>query len=299
MAVLKGNDQPRVLVTGNRGFIGKNLFHKLRNNISLVPLDQGDKTKSDILKINYLNSIEDIDAIVHLASKTSIFESNIDPYQTYLTNVMGTLNVLDFARQKNIRKIINFSTYVYGKPEYFPVDEKHSISPHSPYTKSKLLAENLCEYYAKDYGLDIVTLRPFYIYGPSSNKNTFIPSIIKQINQEGKVILSNKNTKRDFLYIDDLIDLIYRIILKFPSGYNIFNVGYGESHSLEEVVAIIEEFLKIDINIQYNDSIRPNDILDMVADISLLRKSFSWNPAVDIKAGVHLTLSDLVKKTAK
>lgn len=79
MALLKPEDQTRVLVTGSRGFIGTNLFRNLRDNISLVPLDQIENLSGDILKMNRLNSIEDIDAIVHLASKTSIIESTMDP----------------------------------------------------------------------------------------------------------------------------------------------------------------------------------------------------------------------------
>lgn len=125
----------------------------------------------------------------------------------------------------------------------------------------------------------------------------FYPSIFNQINREGRVISSNRNTRRDFLFVDDLIDVICRIISKFPNGYNIINVGYGESHSLEEVITIIKEFLKMEIEIQYNDSHRPNDIVDMVADISLLRNLFTWSPTIGIRAGVHLTLCDTLKNT--
>ena len=205
MALLNKKDQPSVLITGNRGFIGTNLINRLNDKLHLVLMDQSNNGKFNILEKNQLHTVENIDVIIHLASKTSILESTINPYETYVTNIMGTLNILDFARQNNINKIINFSTYIYGKPDYFPIDEKHPINPHSPYTKSKLIAEKLCEYYAADYGLNIVTLRPFYIYGPSANDLTFFPSIIKQIKQNGKVILSSKNTRRDFLFIDDFM----------------------------------------------------------------------------------------------
>ena len=299
MAVLKSNEQQKILITGNRGFIGSNLIKKLNSVFHLIPMDQSNNRKIDILELNQLDMVDNIDVIIHLASRTSILNSTIKPYETYLTNIKGTLNILDFARQKNINKIINFSTYVYGKPQYFPIDEKHPINPHSPYTKSKLIAEKLCEYYAQDYGLDVVTLRPFYIYGPSSNKNSLIPSIIKQINQKGKVILSNKDTRRDFLFIDDLVNLINKIILDFPKNYNIYNVGFGKSYSLVEVVEIIKDILKIDIGIEYNDSFRPNDIVDMVADISLLEKLYSWKPTIDITTGLRSTIDDIVINSAE
>jgi UDP-glucose 4-epimerase len=296
MALLNGTGQPRVFVTGNRGFIGTNLVKKLKYKIQIITTDQHNKERINILELDQLNTVEKIDVIIHLASKTSIPNSAINPYDTYLTNIMGTLNILEFARHNSINKIINLSTFVYGKPKYFPIDEKHPINPHSPYTKSKLIAEKLCEYYAQDYGMDIVTLRPFYIYGPSMNKASFIPSIIRHINEKGKVILSNRNTKRDFLHIDDFIDLIEKVLSNFPTGYKIYNVGFGKSNSLEEVVELIKKIWKIEVDIEYSDSIRPNDIVDMVADISSLRKIYGWSPALDIEAGLRLTLDDMANK---
>jgi len=296
MALLNDKDKLRVFVTGNRGFVGTNLIKKLKNKIHIVPTDQSNHERIDILKRDQLHMLEDTDVIIHLASKTSVPNSTINPYETYLTNIMGTLNILDFARHNNIRKIINISTYIYGKPHYIPIDEKHPVKPHSPYTKSKLIAEKLCEYYTEDYGMDIVSLRPFYIYGPSPNEVSFIPSIIKQIKEDGRVILSNKYTKRDFLFIDDFIDLIYKILSNFPKGYNAYNVGFGKSYSLEKVVEIIKEILKIDINVEYNTSIRPNDISDMVADISSLQKLYAWKPEIDIETGLRLTLDDIINK---
>jgi UDP-glucose 4-epimerase len=296
MELLNHNDQLRILVTGNRGFVGSNLINRLKNKFRIVTLDQGKNKKIDILEKYQLDRIENIDVIIHLASKTSIPNSIINPYDTYITNMVGTLNILEFARQNNIGKIINLSTFVYGKPQYFPIDEKHPISPHSPYTKSKRIAEKLCQYYAEDYGIDIVTLRPFYLYGPSMNKTSFIPSVIKQISENGKVTLSNKNTKRDFLFIDDFVDLIDILLSNFPTGHRIFNVGFGESHSLEEIVELIKKILNIEADIEYSNSVRPNDIIDMVADTSSLRNLYGWKPVIEIDSGLRLTLSEMINK---
>jgi UDP-glucose 4-epimerase len=293
MAVLNKPNKQRVLVTGSRGFIGSNLIKKLGEKIQIVTMDHDDNRRIDILDRNALDTISDIDVIIHLASKTSIPKSVIDPYDTYLTNIMGTLNILDLARRNNIHKIINISTFVYGKPLYFPIDEKHPINPHSPYTKSKLIAEKLCEYYAGDYDIDIVTLRPFYIYGPNMNKNSFIPSIIRDIHQSGKVILSNRNTKRDFLHVDDFVALVYKILYNFPAGYKIYNVGSGNSYSLEEVIEHIKKILEIQVDIEYSRSIRPDDIMEMVADITLLKNLFDWKPLLDIESGLRLTLDEV------
>jgi UDP-glucose 4-epimerase len=296
MALLNRKEQLSVLVTGNRGFVGTNLIKKLKNKVHIVPAEQSNHERIDILRRNQLLGLENTDIIIHLASKTSIPNSTINPYEYYHTNILGTLNILDFARQNNVNKIVNISTYIYGKPNYFPINENHPINPHSPYTKSKVIAEKLCEFYAQDYGIDVVTLRPFYIYGPSQNELTFIPSIIKQIRKNGKVILSSRNTKRDFLFVDDFIDLINKLILNFPKGYNTYNVGFGKSYPLERVVEIIRQILNINVDIEYNPSMRPNDIVDMVADITQLEKLYGWKPQIDIETGLRLTLSDSINK---
>ena len=296
MALLNRKEQLSVLVTGNRGFVGTNLIKKLKNRVHIVPAEQSNHERIDILRRNQLYGLEKTDIIIHLASKISIANSTINPYEYYHTNILGTLNILDFARQNNVNKIVNISTYIYGKPIYFPINENHPINPHSPYTKSKVLAEKLCEFYAKDYGIDVVTLRPFYIYGPSPNELTFIPSIIKQIKKNRKVILSSRNTKRDFLFVDDFIDLIYKIILNFPKGYNTYNAGFGKSYTLERVVEIIRQILNIDVDIEYNSLMRPNDIVDMIADITQLEKLYGWKPQIGIEDGLRLTLNESINR---
>jgi nucleoside-diphosphate-sugar epimerase len=287
----------KIFVTGKNGFIGLNLTNSVQRKGMKVVCSQTNenKHKIDILKKDHLFDIkENIDVIVHLAAKTSITNSINDPYDTYYTNILGTLNVLEFAKARNIKKIINLSTYVYGKPLYLPIDENHPLNPHTPYNKSKIVSENLCKYYSQDYGISIVTLRPFYIYGPFSNPFSFIPSILKQIKNNGKVFLSNQNTKRDFLFIDDFISLVLKIIDSFPKGYNIYNVGYGKSNSLEEIIRIIEKILTKEICIIYDKSIRPNDIDNMFANITKVTKSFSWKPQIDIEEGIPLSLKKIM-----
>jgi UDP-glucose 4-epimerase len=294
----------RIFITGETGFIGSHLSKYLQksgitvvNNHRINNNDKNEKelnkNRIDILNKEKLYHLEyDIDAIIHLASKTSVTRSIINPYETYYTNIVGTLNILDFARERRINKLINISTYVYGKPKYLPIDEDHPINPHSPYNKSKVLAENLCENYAKDFGLDIVTLRPFYIYGPSATVSSFIPSIIRQINSDRKVLLSHRNTKRDFLFIDDFMDLVLQIVNNFPKGYNVYNVGFGKAYSLENVVKSIEKIIKTKVSIQYDKSVRPNDIVEMIADITAVSRQFKWRPKTDIEKGLESIFRD-------
>lgn len=290
----------KVLITGENGFIGKRLkqhFQRLGvdifSNYNVNDTNVNINKQINILEKEKLDRLQgNIDVIIHLASKTSIPLSLADPYDTYYTNIIGTLNILEFARNKDINNIINVSTYVYGRPLYNPIDENHPVNPHSPYNKSKLLAEELCSNYSKDYKLNIVTLRPFYIYGPLSKPLSFLPTIIHQIKTTGKAILSQKNTKRDFLYIDHFVKLILRIINDFPNGYNVYNVGSGKSNSLEDVIEILEKNMQRKVSIDYDESIRPNDILEMVADIRKVSNKFSWEPEIDLEEGLKRLLSN-------
>ncbi|WP_458747518.1 NAD-dependent epimerase/dehydratase family protein [Candidatus Nitrosocosmicus sp. T] len=278
-----------ILVTGHKGFIGTNLVKKLQGNYTVLPTNKNSGQRINILEKNQLLDINDVDVVIHLASKTSIVDSISNPYDTYYTNMVGTLNILDYAVNRQIKNIIYISTYLYGNPKYLPIDENHPLSPHSPYNKSKLISEKLSEYYSEDYKLNIVTLRPFLIYGPSHN-SSFISTAIRKVMNNEKVILSKKNTYRDFLFVDDFVDLIQKILPNFPGGYNVYNVGYGKSYSLEEVLTVIECILNKKIAVEYDYSLRPNDIVEMVSNIDKVMKQFKWKPTIDIYEGIRLTI---------
>lgn len=260
----------KILVTGSEGFVGK-------------------QKPIDVTNINQLLRIENVDAIVHLAAKTSISDSFKAPSETYFTNLVGTLNTLEFARIRKIEKFMYISTYVYGQPAYLPVDERHSANPHSPYNNSKLLAEKICQNYSYSFGIDTVTLRPFYIYGPNCRNRSLIPSIIKQIKKGDVVRLSGKKVKRDFLFVTDFVYLIEKILQTFPKGYNTYNVGYGKSYSLSQVTQILARLSGKKIEIEFSKTTKP-DVSEMVADIRKVSGEFNWKPTIDIKEGLRLIL---------
>jgi UDP-glucose 4-epimerase len=277
----------KVLVTGSKGFVGTHLCNYLEEKGFQVVTTVNKQKPFDVTNIDQLLTIESVDAIVHLAAKTSISDSFKKPSETYYTNFVGTLNVLEFAKTRNIKKLIYVSTYVYGQPEYFPLDEKHPVNPHSPYNNSKLLAEKICQNYSHYFGINIVTLRPFYVYGPNSRNGSFIPSIIKQIKANGRVKLSGKRVRRDFLFVTDFVYLIEKILQDFPKGYNTYNVGYGKSYSLYQVAKELSRLIGKKIEIKFSNSTNP-DVSDMIADIRKVSKEFNWRPAIDIKKGLQL-----------
>lgn len=284
----------KVLVTGSTGFVGNHLYRQLlKLGINVIGTNSSNhKNKLDVTDMNPLLSIDNrgVDAVIHLAAKTSVDSAMKDPYRAYYANIVGTLNMLEFCRLRNIEKFIFMSSYVYGQPKYLPIDEKHPVNPHSPYHKSKLIAEQLCKDYSLDFGIDIVVLRPFLLYGPNAKPYMFISTVTQQIRNNGKVFLSGKYTSRDFLFISDFLDLVTIILNNFPRGHNMYNVGSGESHHLEQVTQILAQVMNKKITINYDDQIRPGDVTKMIADISKVSSEFHWKPRIGIERGLKLTL---------
>src|SRR5207248_1523173 len=128
------------------------------------------------------------------------------------------------------------------------------------------------------------------LYGPNAKPYMYIPTVIQQIKNNGNVFLSGKYTSRDFLFISDFLDLVTIILNEFPGGYNLYNVGFGESHRLEEVTQILAQILKKRITINYNNQIRPGDVTEMIADTSKVSSAFHWKPRVGIHEGLEITV---------
>jgi UDP-glucose 4-epimerase len=283
----------KILVTGANGFIGKHLCKRLTENGFIIA---DGKSRSyqrplDVTDLGQLASAcRNVDTVIHLAGRTSIERSLRDPYKTYYINYIGALNLLEASRLTDVKRLINVSTFVYGQPHDIPINEKHQINPHSPYTKSKLLAEMICQYYSCDFDIDVVTLRPFQIYGWGARPDSFIPSVIQQIARKGEVFLNGKNVRRDFLFVDDFVDLIVAILNDFPSGYNVYNVGFGKSHALEKIAKILANQMNKRIKINYEESYPSPSGTNMQADITRVSEAFRWKPRVTIEEGLKYTL---------
>lgn len=272
-----------IAVTGSSGFVGKHLVHALKkNNVNVIELDidQGfDLSKSDDIK-----RVPKFDVIIHLAAKSFVPHSFERPFEFYYNNYLLTLNILERARNFGA-KVIFISSYLYGEPEYLPIDEKHHLKPHNPYAQTKLICEKLCEGYNRDFKVPIVILRPFNLYGPGQNENFLIPSIIKQI-KSGKIELNDPRPKRDLLYIDDFVQALIKITNSGFKGVDIFNIGSGVSLSVEDIVKTIKDVMHIDAEIVFKDIYRPNEVMDTVADISKISRQFGWNPIENLFSGI-------------
>jgi|TARA_B110000438_G_scaffold111993_1_gene109905 nucleoside-diphosphate-sugar epimerase len=273
----------KILVTGHKGFIGSRLIDTLKN--CDVVTDSINGKRINLLNIEEVMKIQPVDTVIHLGSKT---KKELDWNEYYENNVKGTLNVLEYCVKKNIKKIIFVSSYIYGKPKYYPIDEQHPISPHNLYTKSKFLAEELCRTYSEKYKLNVIILRPFNIFGRTMQKKYLISNLIESINTKEIVTITNRNSKRDFLHIDDFIDIIIKI-KDYDFKFEIFNVGSGISYSFNEIIEIIEKTTSKKLNLRYEND-EKSFIHDITADISKIKKITKWNPKLSFQEGLEKEL---------
>jgi UDP-glucose 4-epimerase len=269
-----------ILITGATGFIGKHLVKKIPNyNIAV---DQNGKNidlriRKEVLKIKRS------DIVIHLAGKIPS-EKNYSKNIFFEHNFLGTLNILEYCIKKKVKKIIFVSSYVYGNPKKNPISEKHQIKPHNTYTKSKVLSEELCKIYAEKYKIEIIILRPFNIFGNLQKDNSLISNIIKSIKNNSHITIINKNNKRDYLFIDDLIDAIIKLI-DYKCKFEIFNIGSGKSYSFENIVQLFEKENKKKIKRKYKIS-KKNSIPKIQADISKIKKEIKWSPKYTLVEGI-------------
>ena len=273
----------KILVTGHEGVIASNLIKKLTN--CEIIIDSINGKRIDLQNNEEVMKIEPADTVIHLGGKT---EKGLEWEEYFENNIIGTLNILKYCIKKNIKKIIFVSSYVYGNPKYSPIDEQHQISPHNLYTKSKFLAEELCKIYSEKYKLNVIILRPFNIFARSMNKDYLISNLIESINTKKTVTITNRTSKRDFLYIDDFIELILKI-KDYDFKYEIFNVGSGISYSFDEVIEIIEKNTSKKLNLEYKNDDQ-SYIQNITADNSKITKILDWKPELTFEEGLQKLL---------
>lgn len=275
----------KILVTGASGFIGRALLSRLKARArDVIPVDSavGDIADREILA-GFAQ--HDIAHVFHLAGKTFVPDSWDDPQAFCQTNVLGTINVLEFCR-KNLIPMTYVSAYVYGHPDTLPIGENSAIRPSNPYALTKRLAEEACEFYAGAYNLPVTTIRPFNVYGIGQAKIFLIPAIINQVLGGGEEIaVKDLEPRRDYVYLEDLVTALLAT-LDEPGGYRIYNIGSGASLSVQEVIDTIQEVAGTRKRIACNNAARTNELMDVVADISKAGSELGWRPETSFRAGI-------------
>lgn len=279
----------KVLITGSNGFIGKHLVKSLLNiNIEVIPFDISDG--NDICNWESIKSIKDIDYIVHLASKTFVPHSYTYPRNFFHLSIVGTLNCLEYCRL-NDSKLIYLSSYLYGEPDYLPVDEEHPTKAFNPYAASKLECENLCHYYYEFFKTKSIIFRPFNVYGEGQLKDFLIPTIINQAKQ-GDIYLKDGTPKRDYVYVEDLVSAITQALKNDTVEHDTFNIASGESYSVNEIVQLVLQQFKNGKKVYYEQAPRNNDVSDTRGNSSKIQKLLNWRPKVTISEGLKKMISN-------
>lgn len=282
-----------VLVTGATGFIGRHLIPALRAAGWIV------RTHSQ--RDGHIAScpleFDGIHHVVHLAAKTFVPESWKTPAVFYETNVLGTVNVLEFCRRT--RASLTFlSSYVYGHPRSLPIAEDHPLHAFNPYGHSKILAEKIVRYYAATFEVAAAIVRPFNVFGGGQSEEFLIPKVVRQVLDPTVEVVTvhDLRPRRDYLHVDDLVALLMATMATGAEGT--FNAGSGRSASVGEIIAAVERVAGIDKPIHCTGQVRPDEVLDVIADVSRAERELRWRPKVSLEEGLARTISSMRKELA-
>lgn len=294
----------RVLVTGGAGFVGSHLVETLINSgASVVALDDLSTGKmenikhvkgrcevviGDVRKKSVLEKMGKVDVIFHEAAR-ALLPSFEDPNLDLQVNTGGTINVLEMARKWDA-KVIHASTgSVYGNPVKLPILEDHPLKPISPYGISKLAAEMYCNFDLREYGLFVVCLRYFNVYGPRqaiSEEMGVIPIFVSRVlAKKNPVIFGDGKQTRDFTHVSDVVNANLLAAATEEAKGKIVNIGTGTEISILDLAFMILRLCNCGLNPVFSDP-KPGDIRRLVADVSLAKEIMSYKPKVPLKNGV-------------
>jgi len=281
--------------TGINGWIGSfisNYFINKKYNV----YDLGDWTRSFGIE-QQSKDFHSIDWAFHFGASTSIKDSYIKPFSFYLNNTNSTIQLLKIVKEKNA-KLIFMSSYLYGNPDYLPIDEKHPISIINPYSSSKYLSEQICTEICNQLGIEYIIFRLFNIYAPGVCKGRLISDILESAINEVPFNLNDPLPSRDYLYVKDLAALLEIIINNeiLKSG-EIYNIGYGKSHSNSDVVKIVENIVGKKLKVIISNGKREKDAISIKVNTAKIMSDYDWKPTYNIKSGLKDILFSHYKKS--
>jgi len=278
-----------VVVTGARGFVGVHVVRTLRAaGYDVVEHRRKDGDLAAAPPSNWPKARH----VVHLAGRTFVPDAWSDPAPFRRDNVQGTANVLEYCRHSGA-SLVHVSSYVYGTPQRLPIDEQHPLQPFNPYAESKILAEQEVLSYRHRFSVAASIVRPFNLYGPGQNARFVIPTIIRQALDSScaAITVTDDRPRRDYLHVRDLTGLLLAVMRAAPGGT--YNAGSGESHSVREIVERVGALSGRQKPLQVTGPVRPNEILDVVADVSHAASVLGWRPGIPLTEGLRETMSSM------
>jgi UDP-glucose 4-epimerase len=301
-----------ILVTGGAGFIGSNICERLLeegntvialDNLSTGRMENISSYKDDKNYSFIRGSINDydqlkklfsgVDYVLHQAAIPSVQRSIENPLASHVANVDGTFNVLLAAKDAGVKKVVYAaSSSAYGDTPTLPKREDMSPNPKSPYAVTKLSGEYYCRAFTEVYGLKTIALRYFNVYGPRQNPKSeyaaVIPRFITMIlTGETPTIYGDGTQTRDFSYVKDVVSANIKAMESDASG--VYNIAYGKRISLNDLVDKINKYTGQNVLPVY-DKARTGDVKDSLADITLAKEKFGYDPKYDIDTGLQETI---------
>ena len=307
----------KVLVTGADGFIGSHLVEALINKgcdvrafvyynsfntwgwlDSFEPekLKQLDVFAGDIRDPNGVRTaMEGVDVVFHLAALIAIPFSYHSPDSYVDTNIKGTLNILQAARQLNTERVLVTSTSeVYGTAQYVPIDEKHPYQGQSPYSATKIGADRMAESFYRSFDLPVTIARPFNTYGPRQSARAVIPTIITQLlSGETEIKLGSLDPTRDFNYVIDTVEGFIALAESDKTIGEEINIATGTEHTIGDLANILIQQLNPNARINLDQArIRPekSEVDRLLGDNTKVSTLTNWVPRHDFESGLIETI---------
>ncbi|MBO5630918.1 MAG: NAD(P)-dependent oxidoreductase [Aeriscardovia sp.] len=272
-----------IAIAGSSGFVGRHvcsIFQSKGHTIYPIDITSG----LDLCDVSIINKVPRIDCFIHLANLVYVPASYEDPLKFYRVNYLTTLHALEICRKWDA-KLVYISSYIYGPPQYLPVDEKHPVCPFNPYAQTKVICEKLCEGYHRDFGTSISIIRPFNLYGVGQKGKLLIPEIFEQIKTGKKEIqLKAASPRRDYVNVIDVAKAIC-LCAERKGAYDVCNVCSGESVSVKEITEIINKNLRGKVQFLFSQSDRPNEVDETRGSCEKL-KSLGWTPSITFEEGI-------------
>jgi len=310
-----------IIVTGGAGFIGSHTVDKLLDSGTAYGVEKiaiidnfrsgsinnfkNIEKKATILeadvglfndlskKLKEICTSYSFMGLIHLAAVVSLDEVNKDPILAVKTNVQGTLNLLEIARRFDIGKFVYASSVaVYGEPIELPIDSDHPTRSANLYGLTKLMGEQLALQYFEDYGIQVISLRYFNVYGPRMRGGQYAgvihKFITKMLRSESPTIFGDGSQTRDFVYVEDVAEANVKALFSKITG--VFNIGTGVETSIIDLYKTIAELVEVkDLKAIYKPP-RKGDIKRSLAKINRAKERLGWSPKTSLRNGLMKTV---------
>jgi UDP-glucose 4-epimerase len=306
-----------ILVTGGAGFIGSHIATRLvergervrvLDNFANSTPDNLAQIRTDVeliegdLRIpeDVRRAVAGVELVYHEGALGSVPRSIADPHTSFAVNVMGTLNVLNAARDAGVRRVVYASSSsVYGNTPVLPKREDMTPKPLSPYAVSKLSAEQLCQVFHGVYGLETVALRYFNVFGPRQNPDSQYAAVMPKFlraytSGQQPTIFGDGEQSRSFTYIDNVVD--GNLLAGSASGAagRVMNLASDRKYSVNHIARTMAELLGVPFDPTHEPP-RTGDVRDSLADITIAREVLGWEPQVSLEDGLARTVAAFVE----